>query len=267
MCVEPPRARPRQLLSLVRGRNQDDKIEVPLEVKEAILKSLRGGGGQLSNGTAAIGRHAFAPGNDITWACRDGVDVVTTTDAILVWYIATTLFDMKWRRSDSAGGTPPSPSTPPVANDDSKKKIVVACCLSRYCMYLVAEAPELLPDKPDWIKRRYEAVNKRIEEAPKCSGDESSVYQHLLDTFSENSHEVLINGAKLAKQLAEEAEDEVWELLSDFWSEMLLYLAPSDNVKVHIEALQRGGELITLLWALLLHAGITSRPVEYNFTA
>lgn len=59
----------------------------------------------------------------------------------------------------------------------------------------------------------------------------------------------------------------VWELLSDFWSEMVLYLAPSDNVKVHIEALQRGGELITLLWALLLHAGITSRPVEYNFTA
>jgi hypothetical protein len=183
-----------------------------------------------------------------------------------VWYIATTLFDMKCHRPDSAGDTPPSPSTPPVANDDSKSK-VVACRLSRYCMYLVAEAPDLLPDNPAWIKRRYEAVKKRIEEAPKCSGDESSLYQHLLDTFSGNSHEVLINGAKLAKQLEEEAEDEVWALLSEFWSEMLLYLAPSDNVKVHIEALQRGGELITLLWTLLLHAGITSRPVEYNFTA
>ncbi|EMS52693.1 hypothetical protein TRIUR3_09977 [Triticum urartu] len=55
-------------------------------------------------------------------------------------------------------------------------------------------------------------------------------------------------------------EEAVWELLAEFWSEMILYLTPSDNVKGHVEALQRGGELITLLWALLLHAGITTRP-------
>ncbi|EES08955.1 uncharacterized protein LOC8070211 [Sorghum bicolor] len=277
----------RQLLSLGWGRNHHDKIKVPLVVKKAILESLRSSGGQLSDGTAAIKRHAFATGNDITWACRDD-GVVTITDAILVWHIATTLFDMKCRSSSPASS--PSPATPPVVANDSSKA-VVACCLSRYCMHLVAEAPELLPDKPAWITRRYEAVKKRIEEAPKCSGDESSVYQHLVDTFSGgggNSHDVLINGVRLGKQLVEEAEirrrqrsqgggrgaeagaqaeDEVWELLSDFWSEMVLYLAPSDNVKVHIEALQRGGELITLLWALLLHAGITSRPVEYNFIA
>lgn len=86
---------------------------------------------------------------------------------------------------------------------------------------------------------------------------------------NQDSHELLNKGAKLGKQLVEEAEksrdtageDAVWELLAEFWSDMVLYLAPSDNVKSHIEALQRGGELITLLWALLLHAGITTRPV------
>lgn len=51
-----------------------------------------------------------------------------------------------------------------------------------------------------------------------------------------------------------------WELLAGFWSEMILYVAPSDNIKGHLQAIDRGGELITLLWALLTHVGIVDRP-------
>jgi hypothetical protein len=95
-----------QLYSTAERRNHHkDRVKVPPVVKEAILKSLRGSGGQLSDGTAAIRRHAFARGNDITWACRDGGGVVTTTDAILVWYIATTLFcGFSSFSLDAAGG-------------------------------------------------------------------------------------------------------------------------------------------------------------------
>ena len=39
----------------------------------------------------------------------------------------------------------------------------------------------------------------------------------------------------------------------------MLYVAPSDNVKEHIECLANGGEFITHLWALLTHAGILQR--------
>jgi hypothetical protein len=39
-------------------------------------------------------------------------------------------------------------------------------------------------------------------------------------------------------------------------------VAPSENLKGHSEAIARGGELVTLLWALLFHAGIVSRPGE-----
>jgi hypothetical protein len=74
--------------------------------------------------------------------------------------------------------------------------------------------------------------------------------------------EVLNIGSKLGKELVEEERqtEVVWEILAEFWSDMVLYLAPSDNVKAHMETLWHGGEFITLLWALLLHAGIVSRP-------
>jgi hypothetical protein len=74
---------------------------------------------------------------------------------------------------------------------------------------------------------------------------------------------VLKDAAKLADQLGElmtGGEEMVWELLAGFWSEMVLYLAPSDNMKGYMEAIDRGGELITLLWAMLTHLGIVDRP-------
>ena len=73
---------------------------------------------------------------------------------------------------------------------------------------------------------------------------------------------MLKDAAKLAEQLRELAggEEMAWELLVGFWSELILYLAPSDNLKGHLQAIDRGGELITLLWALLTHIGIIDRP-------
>ena len=76
---------------------------------------------------------------------------------------------------------------------------------------------------------------------------------------------MLRDGARLATELvkyftaAGEGDEATWKLLAGFWSEMILYAAPSKNEKGHLEAVARGGELITLLWALLFHAGIVSR--------
>jgi hypothetical protein len=52
--------------------------------------------------------------------------------------------------------------------------------------------------------------------------------------------------------------------------ELIVYIAPpgsNEHVKGHEVALVQGGELITMLWALTLHTGITrpqvaSLPVE-----
>jgi hypothetical protein len=61
----------------------------------------------------------------------------------------------------------------------------------------------------------------------------------------------------------EYARDEAsaWRILLDFWSDMLLYLAPSEKVKGHVDAMARGGEFIMLVTRL----GVTpSRRSHYQ---
>nr|CAB3452396.1 unnamed protein product [Digitaria exilis] len=159
---------------------------------------------------------------------------------------------------------------PSYSSGTSDNKIA-ATHLSRYCAYLMTWSPDLLPDSSSWSKSLYEEVKKDAERAlAEVPADGSLTpedeYQQVVQVLSVNAkHEVLKNGVKLGEQLVLEmikAEEAVWKLLADFWSEMILYIAPSDNLKEHSEAIARGGELITLLWALLFHAGIVNRPGE-----
>lgn len=54
-----------------------------------------------------------------------------------------------------------------------------------------------------------------------------------------------------------------WQVLAEFWVELVLFLAPFDNVDIHAEMLGAGGEFMTQLWALLSHAGVLERPAGH----
>ena len=258
-----------------------DVIKVSPDVKDCVNRSLKKSGGKLSNGVTTVWRRC----PNFTWECYN--KITNNTDTILVWYFATFLVEINCSSPASASALPTN--------------MVIATSLSRYCAYLVAAAPDLLPDNAAWTKCRYHKVKKCIEEVCNRSGPTSSrsdLHPHPIGSFGDgnsnsNSNEMVEIGSMLGQQLSDEevvkigsnlgnqlvekarrqrdsqgqgqeqrtgGEEEVWEILAEFWSEMILYLAPSDNMKGHIEAMRRGGELITLLWALLLHAGITSRP-------
>jgi hypothetical protein len=131
--------------------------------------------------------------------------------------------------------------------------------------------PELLPDDHEWSKSLYEDVKKDARcVLAGCTAGVSltpeAKCQQLVELLSAKAkHQVVKDGAKLGEQLVklvlEGGDDTVWKLLAEFWSEMILFVA-SDNLKGHKAAIARGGELITLLWVLLFHAGIISRPGE-----
>jgi hypothetical protein len=249
------------------------QVKVPEAVKVCIIRALRSSrsNGGLSKGTSSL-RQSQA-GESLLWACNgEG-----TSDTMLVWHIATCIFEVRYPCQQARRKQQGSP----LSNPDSDHKIA-ATHLSRYCAYLMAWLPELLPDDDAWSKDLYKAVKKdadRVVLAGCCCAAVGSSStrtpeaecQKLVELLGEGSeHEVLKNGVKLGKELVELAaggEEETWKLLAGFWSEMILYAAPSDNLKGHSEAIARGGELITLLWALLFHTGIFSRPDEADGAA
>ncbi|KAF8667046.1 hypothetical protein HU200_053220 [Digitaria exilis] len=83
-----------------------------------------------------------------------------------------------------------------------------------------------------------------------------------------NDETVVLNGARLGMRLIEMWEGgtelEVWRLLADVWTELLVYASPSndeEHVSAHADMLPEGVELITVLWAFAMHTGM-SRPRE-----
>jgi hypothetical protein len=148
----------------------------------------------------------------------------------------------------------------------------VATTLSKYCAYLVAFSPELLPEDKNGTERVYMNMKKELkEELGGCWWYHISLrrtrYKRLTEMgkWQQEAATVVQKGSQFGKALMEKAKENdepVWELLADLWTEIMVYVAPSGGElhdKAHKEALAKGGGFITVLWALCTHTGIT-RP-------
>ncbi|XP_051208104.1 uncharacterized protein [Lolium perenne] len=232
----------------VRGK-QGKSIEVPAQVKKALIYSLKRTNGVLTNGKSSL---VSNEAGHLSWACaRDLHSASDTSSIIMTWHIATWYCEM--------GTTRYGPSYPD--EGELKTHLGVATKLSKYCTYLVVHVPKLLPGHHYDTSRVFDAVAVEANKFLLPSMRRRAKYEALRNYGLEESEATIFqSGAKLGKQL-EEIQDATrrWKVLADFWSEMMLYVAPSDDVNEHIDQLTRGGELITHLWALLSHAGILQR--------
>ncbi|VAH68417.1 unnamed protein product [Triticum turgidum subsp. durum] len=218
-----------QLKECFQSRKTGSPVELPMEVKKAVARVIKNSiNGHLSNGASALVRHGMS--DELCWACQTD-DEFTVTHSILVWHVA----------------------------------------------YLVACAPKLLPGRPIVSECTLDELEKQAKRtlwglvSPRQKYEKLRELYNVVDEVPSDvadatateatSAQLLSKGVRLGK-LLESLENHMirWELLADFWAEMLVYIAPSDNVAGHIELLAEGGEFVTHIWALLMHAGILERP-------
>ncbi|XP_058072637.1 uncharacterized protein LOC131221393 isoform X2 [Magnolia sinica] len=235
-----------------RGQKASDFIVLHPDVKRAVLNPLLVDdpqlikNRQLTNGFSSLQRNKV---EDLFWAC----ELETNTHTILVWHIATTLCEMEHSLNCKAMDS---------GEDDSceeKKNRRIATSLSGYCAYLVTSVPALLPDPTDTTEAVFDKTILETRELLEECATPADRHKKLREINDRSN--IIKMGANIGNQLLLlfPVESSRWKLLAEFWVELMLFLAPSDNAMAHAENLANGGEFITHLWALLTHAGIIER--------
>jgi hypothetical protein len=235
-------------------------VKLPDTVKSEIASSLKSipATDHLTNGEASLRRNELFITPFKETLTRDDWDL---TDTMLIWHIATNYCE-----------TGPTPAAEMHLNSHRE----VATTLSRYSAYLMASVPELLPGNPTDTSFTFDKV---MQEATVVlyQGREEDIHEHAIadrDMLTEalnrsrpsdqedHNDTIFIRGLKhVSVDEIHIDNDEIrWKVLAEFWAEIILYVAPSDNVRGHVERLANGGEFITHIWALLSHAGILTRP-------
>ncbi|KAI3410571.1 Glutathione transferase [Psidium guajava] len=228
------------------GQEQIAPTNLSEQVKKAIARSLRReDSNYLEKGRASLRLNGWFDG--LSWACN----LETTTHVIMVWHIATTVCEHK---------KPPAVAQ---LSQEQRDNFGVATKLSQYLAYLVVFAPRLLPGHPCRTEYIFDCA---VREARSLLGGSSvSMEKRILEletVSNKNEQSIVGRGARLGMQLVHELanEERIWKVLADFWADMMLYVAPSDDTAAHAKYLTTGGEFVTHVWVLVSQAGIPRDP-------
>ena len=81
----------------------------------------------------------------------------------------------------------------------------------------------------------------------------------------DRSKSVLFDACKLASELqAISDKNRKWKMISNVWVEMLPYAACHCRGNYPAQQLRRGGELLTHVWLLMAHFGLTEQFQIYQ---
>ncbi|XP_013469268.2 LOW QUALITY PROTEIN: uncharacterized protein [Medicago truncatula] len=183
--------------------------------------------------------------------------------SILLWHIATDLCNS----SDD--------NEPQNLNPATLQSRYTSQLLSDYMIYLLVICPFLLPNGIGQI--RFEDTCAEVGELlkeRKYIKERSQVCKMILrvntsippsEVKGDRSKSVLFDACRLAKSLqsleTEEnwSKEQKWEMISHVWVEMLCHAASQCRGLHHARQLSQGGELLTHVWLLMAHLGITEQ--------
>uniref|UniRef100_A0ACD5TGM9 Uncharacterized protein n=1 Tax=Avena sativa TaxID=4498 RepID=A0ACD5TGM9_AVESA len=275
-------------LSISMLRSKKKFIPIPGLVKNEIVSCLRtySNGGPLTNGKAAL------DGNGILGEFSYTVENHSQTRVMLIWHIATEYCNI----SSSDGAEVQQSGARQVATTLSKYCAYLMVFLPEL---LPGNSTDTLFVVHDVLSKVQSALHghmptsqtflKIIQDSESSSSNDGRNQDHTVtttidiptsrnedniihDSGSSNNDQItnnnapliledsiFIEGLKLGMELEKKDAALRWKLLAEFWAETIIYIAPSDKAAVHMERLAQGGEFLTHIWALLKHAGITTR--------
>ncbi|KZV55199.1 hypothetical protein F511_12786 [Dorcoceras hygrometricum] len=201
-------------------------------------------------------------------SCTEFLPYILEVDydqSLLVWHIATELC-----YNDQAD----APKT-----DDEKKHREFSKLLSDYMLYLLVMQPQMMSkvagigqirfrdtceeakiffagEFEDWKKK--EIVEKIQRKACAAIVDVNTEVKPVM-IKGDRSKSVLFDGCILAKELKEwntTSGRSKWFIMSKIWVEMMSYAAINCRASAHAQKLSKGGELITMVWFLMIHFGL-----------
>ncbi|KAM3694127.1 hypothetical protein ACB098_07G034500 [Castanea mollissima] len=208
---------------------------------------------------------------DLDWS----VDKLGFDQSILIWHLATEIcYFHEYIKPYEISTIVNSEGKREPQDERSAEGLMRQRCnyLSRYMLYLLVRRPNMLPIGMGHIKFRdiYTEVGDFIEEH---TGEPVKDEEKASDTLSKvktkvmlavggrdrsrrgRSNYVIFHACRLASEL--DRGDGKWELIKNVWLEMLGHAASQCKGRLHAQQLRRGGELLTHVWLLMAHFGLT----------
>ncbi|KAK3205566.1 hypothetical protein Dsin_019612 [Dipteronia sinensis] len=197
--------------------------------------------------------------NKLDWSVEVEFD-----QSILLWHIATDLCYYSDCKNDQNF----------VANSEVSKFCEVSRLLSDYMMHILVKLPVMLPDGIGQIRLQdTKAEAKEFIQDRKSRSNEDACLQ-LLEVViriepsivkGDRSKSVLFEACKVAQLLQSIEVDKQWdkqrkwEMISHVWVDLMCYAASHCRWNHHAQQLRRGGQLLTHVWLLMAHLGITEQ--------
>ncbi|XP_050256922.1 uncharacterized protein LOC126702298 [Quercus robur] len=235
---------------------------VPMDLKEKIFEQLKKAS---SMSDIRVSKQLFACSDDGDHEKKkcfvnlaQSMEVVDFDQSILLWHIATDLCYYIDQDNDS---------------ETVKKLIRMSKLLSNYLVHLLVKCPYMLPSGIGQIRFQDTCAEAMevIEEREYIS-DENKACEVLFKENTEippsqikgdRSKSVLFDACILAQslQFLERQNNwdtkQKWETISNVWVELLSCAASQCRWNYHARQLRQGGELLTHVWLLMAHLGIT----------
>ncbi|RYQ88756.1 hypothetical protein Ahy_B09g095760 [Arachis hypogaea] len=195
--------------------------------------------------------------DDVRWSVEKEFD-----KSVLLWHIATELCYIS--------------DTGDLTGKPNYKK--ASKLLSDYMLHLLVMSPFMLPNGIGEIRfqdtcaeaieffkerRSIQNMNKACKKLLKICKESKKVPPSQVK--GDKSKSLFFEGCMLAtlirelKEKKDWRENQMWKVISEVWVEMLAYAACHCNGIHHAQQLRRGGELLTHVWLLMAHLGMTDQ--------